>query len=57
MLNVTRRFFMRIISYANIVYFIFNYCSWQWMAFIVDVTPLGARRATGKEKENSSGFQ
>ena len=37
--------------------YLFKYCSWQWMAFIADVTPLGARRATGKEKENFSGFQ
>ena len=40
-LNVTQRFVVRIISYANIVYFIFNYCSWQWMSFIESVKPLG----------------
>jgi len=27
------------------------------MAFIGNVTPLGARRGTGEEKENYSGFQ
>jgi len=27
------------------------------MPFIENVTPLGARRGTGKEKENSSGLQ
>ena len=37
--------------------YLFNYCSLQWMAFIANVTPLGARRGIGNEKENYSGFQ
>ena len=54
MLNVTQRFVMRIISYANIV---FNYFSWQWLPFIENATQLGAVRSAGKEKDNYSGFQ
>ena len=59
MLNVTERFVMRIISYANIVYFLFlfNYCSWQWMPFIESATPLGVGRSAGKVKDNYSGSQ
>jgi hypothetical protein len=37
--------------------YLFNYCIWQLTEFTENVTPLGARRGTGKEQENSSGFQ
>ena len=39
MLNVTQRFVMRIISYANLcISFLFNYFSWQWLPFIESAT-------------------
>jgi hypothetical protein len=43
LLNVTKRFVMRIISYVC------NYSSLQWMVLSAIVTPGGARRGTGKE--------
>ena len=50
LLNVTR-FVMRFIRKCCV------FCSWQCPSHIESVTPLGVRRGTGKEEENSSGFQ
>ena len=50
LLNVTR-FVMRFIRKCCV------FCSWQCPSHIEIVTPLGVRRGTGKEEENSSDFQ